>query len=156
MVQNTTRNEVPIIQAFDWKTFSQNARVADIGGGKGHLLRKIYQKNDQITPIVFDLEKIIDEAREWWKDSGIKAELVPGDFFKSVPSANVYILKHILHDWNDQKAAAILRTVHEQAKKVPNSKLIVIEYIIGEDAPLRNFEGFIDLLMMALVDGKER
>lgn len=82
--------------------------------------------NNQITPIVYDTEKIIDEAKEWWKDSEIKAELVAGDFFKSVPSADVYILKHILHDWNDQKASEILQVIHEEAKKVANCKLMIV------------------------------
>ena len=160
MVDFTKRQLPPILESFDWKGLGDNVRVADIGGGKGHLVKAIVdeKKNETIKPIVFDTENMISDAKEFWKDhvGTHEASLVTGDFFKSVPEADVYILKHIIHDWNDEKSIEILKTVHATASKVSNAKLLIIEYVLDETKPLNIHDAFLDIQMLAMVDGKER
>jgi len=160
MVDFTKRELPPILENFDWKGLGDNVRVADIGGGKGHLVKAIIdeKKNETIKPIVFDTENMISDAKEFWKNhAGMhEASLVTGDFFKSVPEADVYILKHIIHDWNDEKSIEILKTVHKTASKVSNAKLLIVEYVLDETKPLNIHDAFLDIQMLAMVDGKER
>lgn len=71
---------------------------------------------------------MIEEAEVYWSSSegNSKASLVAGDFFVSVPEADIYILKNILHDWNDQKAKDILKVIHKTASKVKDCKLLIM------------------------------
>lgn len=160
MVDLTKRGMSPILEGFDWESLGENKKVADIGGGKGHLVKAIIdqKKNDTIIPIVFDTEHMIEDAKTFWKEYKGKhvVSLVSGDFFTLVPEADVYILKHILHDWSDEKSIQILKTVHASASRVKNSRLLIIEVVLDEGRPLSLHDAFLDIQMMAMVDGKER
>jgi hypothetical protein len=68
----------------------------------------------------------------------------------------VYTLKHILHDWSDEKAIEILRAVGVQASKVANSRVMIIELVLDADRKLGSFEAWLDIQMLNLVGGKER
>lgn len=160
MVDFTKRELPAILESFDWKSLGDDVRMIDIGGGKGHLLKAIIDEkaNYAIKPIVFDTLRMIEDAKTFWKDHTGKHEvsLITGDFFKSVPEADVYVLKHIIHDWNDEKSIEILKTVHTSASKVKDSKLLIMEYVLEEDKPLNIHDAFLDIQMLAMVDGKER
>lgn len=154
MQDNSMRNTPFLLAAYDWKGLG-DARVADIGGGKGHLLLDICKTCPAIKPIVFDTTQMIDDAKDLWKgETGVN--LVAGDFFKSVPEADVYMLKHILHDWDDEKCVDIMKTIHVSASKVKGSKVLIIEVLLDDARPLSQIEAFLDLQMLALVNGKER
>jgi hypothetical protein len=160
MVDFTKRELPAILQAFNWKELADDCRVLDIGGGKGHLVKAIVDQNinDMIKPMVLDTPHMIDDAREFWSGHKGKHEvcLITGDFFKSIPEADVYVLKHIIHDWNDEKSIEILKNVHASASKVKGAMLLIMEYVLEQDKPLNIHDAFLDIQMLAMVDGKER
>lgn len=154
MHDNSLRNTPFLLDGYDWKGLGET-RVADIGGGKGHLLKDICKLNPSIIPIVFDTPKMIDDANELWKGEG-GVQLIAGDFFTSVPEADVYLLKHILHDWDDSKCVDIMKTIYTSASKVQGSKVLILEVLLDDTKPLSQIQAFLDLQMLSLVNGKER
>lgn len=154
MQDNSLRNTPFLLDGYDWKGLGES-RVADIGGGKGHLLKDVCKINGSIRPIVFDTGKMIDDAKDLWKGS-TGVELVAGDFFQSVPEADVYLLKHILHDWDDDNCVDIMKTIHASASRVQGSKVLIMEVLLDDTKPLSHIQAFLDLQMLSLVNGKER
>lgn len=85
-----------------------------------------------------------------------RCEKVPGDFFKSVPAGgDAYLMKHIIHDWNDERSGVILRNIHAALAGTPRGKVILVEAVIkpGDEPDLAKF---IDIEMMLLPGGRER
>ena len=154
MVNNSARQMGSILHDYDWSKF-KNSVVSDIGGGKGHLLMELIKMHPEIQPVVFDSVQMIDEAKEYWKDSSVNVSLCAGDFFKNVPVADAYVLKHILHDWSNEESITILKTIHDQAKH-NGAKLLIIEMAFEEGKVLEPWQAFLDLQMMAFFDSKER
>lgn len=142
-----------VVAGYD---FSRAATVVDVGGGGGILLTEILKANPDTRGILFDLPATVEDAREFVADSGVgeRCGLVAGDFFKSIPpGADVYLLKTILHDWYDEEAGTILKTVRTAAR--PDSVLLVIEQVLAgpnEGAPGK----FGDINMMVGARGQER
>jgi hypothetical protein len=130
--------------------------IADIGGGNGSQITAVLKKYPQMNGILFDLPHVIERAKEKIQASGLqdRCRLVPGSFFDAVPEgADAYVLRHIIHDWDEDKCLTILRNCHRAMS--PNSKLLVIESVI----PSGNepFHGkFLDLVMLLIPGGKER
>ena len=94
----------PLIAAYDFSLFKC---VADIGGGTGRLLADILAANPEVEGILFDLPDVSTAAPPLLEASGVagRCKLVAGNFFESVPAgADAYMLKHILHDWDDARA----------------------------------------------------
>ncbi len=131
--------------------------LVDVGGGHGTLLCSSLHKYPHQRGILFDQPGVIATAAAVVATSGIapRCELVAGNFFESVPSVgDGYLLKHILHDWKDEDAAAILRTVRRAMR--PDARLFVIDAVIepGNDP---SFAKLLDLEMLVLYDsGRER
>jgi hypothetical protein len=123
--------------------------VVDVGGGNGSLLIGLQQLHPGLRGIVFDLpETVRDEAA-----FGDRLEFVEGSFFESVPLGDVYILGTILHDWDDERAAAILRTIRATAPA--EARLLILDAVVQPG----NEPGggkWLDVLMLALLAGKER
>ena len=123
--------------------------VVDVGGGNGSLLIELLKKLPGLRGIVVDLpETVRDEAA-----LGDRIEFVEGSFFESVPEGDVYILGTILHDWGDEPATKILRTIRAAARD--DSRLLILDAVV----PAGNDPGggkWLDLLMLALLGGKER
>ena len=110
--------------------FSQFGTVMDVGGGNGAILIGLLGANPGLRGIVFDRAAAAERAREKLAEAGLSArcEVAAGDFFQSVPAgADAYLLKHVIHDWNDEQAAAILQSCHRAMK--PGAKLLVAEGI---------------------------
>ena len=142
-----------IIDAYD---FSGIQKLADIGGGNGSKLTAILQKHPAMHGILFDLQHVVDRARSNIDDAGLgdRCELAGGDFFQSVPAgADAYTMRHIIHDWDDEKSITILKNCH--AVMEPDHKLLVIDSVIlpGNDPA---FAKLLDLHMMLIPGGKER
>jgi len=154
MVDNTAKEMGPVLKDYDWSKFD-NLTVADIGGGCGQLLLEILKIQPKIKPLVFDAEPVIEEAKEYWKGSTADVTLCGGDFFKSVPEADAFLLKHILHDWNDDACVKILKVIYERAKE-NGSRLLILEVVFEDERPLSPWQAFLDLEMMTMVGGKER
>jgi hypothetical protein len=123
--------------------------VVDVGGGNGSLLVELLKLHPGLRGIVFDLpETVRDET-----SLGERIEFVEGSFFEHVPEGDVDILGTILHDWDDDSAAAILRTIRAAAPD--ESRLLVIDAVVQPG----NEPGggkWLDLLMLAFAGGKER
>ncbi|WP_182867661.1 methyltransferase [Rhodopirellula sp. JC639] len=142
-----------ILDAYD---FAGIDTIADIGGGNGTKLTAILQKYPRMKGILFDLKHVVDRARPQIEAAGVldRCQLVSGDFFYSVPGgADAYVMRHIIHDWDDDRARTILKHCH--AVMSPGNKLLVVESVIppGNDP----FMGkFLDLTMMLIPGGKER
>ena len=149
----TSASSPGVIAGYD---FSKAATVVDLGGGGGLLLTEILKANPGTRGILFDLPGTVQDASAFVAGSGAgdRCDLVPGDFFEAVPSgADVYMLKSILHDWYDEDATRILKTVRAAAKS--DSVLLVIEAVIAgpnEGAPAK----FGDLNMLVAAGGQER
>ena len=132
--------------ALEWR---EGEIVVDVGGGNGTTLVELIQRRPELRGIVLDLpETVRDEAA-----LGDRIEFVEGSFFESVPEGDAYILSGILHDWPDEDAARILRTIRTAAPE--HARLLINESVIkpGNDA---DGAKWLDLLMLVLAGGRER
>ncbi len=114
--------------AYDFSGFK---RLVDIGGGKGALFAAILKANPELHGVLFDQAHVVTDSRTAMEAEGLagRCEIVSGDFFESVPAGgDAYLLKYIVHDWNDERALAILRNCRKAMKE--GSKLLVIEMIV--------------------------
>ncbi len=142
-----------ILDAYD---FSGVGVLADIGGGNGSQITRILEKHTGMKGILFDLPHVIERAKNQIESAGLsdRCELVAGNFFDSVPEgADAYMMRHIIHDWDDEKSLTILRNCYQAMSS--NSKLLVVESVIppGNEP----FGGkFLDLVMLLIPGGKER
>ncbi len=136
--------------------FSNVQKVLDVGGANGVLLAAILHANPKLSGILFDLPHVIEAAKPVIESEGLidRCELISGDFFKEVPSgAGVHVLKHIIHDWDDERAVRILSNCQRALR--PNGRLLLVEMVIPADnapGPVQ----FIDLNMLVLLGGRER
>lgn len=138
--------------------FSRMKRVVDVAGGRGRLLATILQENAGLRGILFDLPHVIEDARQLIGEAGVadRCAFVGGDFFADVPEGgDAYILRNIIHDWDDDRAVAILSSCrHAMAEE---ARLILVERYVPDDP--REAPGvFInaDLEMLVNVGGRER
>lgn len=137
-----------VVDAYD---FGQFATIADIGGGHGHLLRAILQRNPKTSGIVFELPHVIADATEFALD---RLRLAAGDFFVDpLPAADAYVLMEVLHDWADEKAIEILAALRRAAPR--HARVVIIESLVT-DAPGPHFSKTLDIIMLAITGGRER
>lgn len=142
-----------ILEAYD---FSGIQTLVDIGGGNGSNLINTLQKYPEMKGILFDLPQVVARAQPHIEAAGLleRCELTGGNFFESVPAeADAWFMRHIIHDWDDEKSLTILRNCH--AAMPENGKLLIVESVIpaGNDP----FPGkFLDLVMLLIPGGKER
>jgi hypothetical protein len=114
-----------IVAAYD---FSKFKRVADVGGGNGALMIGILRANPALQGIVFDQPHAAERARGKLIEAGLAArcEAIAGDFFKEIPTGcDAYMLKHVIHDWNDDEATTILRRCNAAMKR--GDTLLIVE-----------------------------
>jgi hypothetical protein len=151
MTSSTLIGLAPIVSAYD---FSGLDVIVDVAGGQGSLLEAILKREPHATGILFDAASVVEKARFSTAVAG-RLSTRSGSFFDGVPEgAGMYILRRVLHDWNDDKAAEILRRCREAAR--PDTKLLVIEAAPPDEGQSANNWAAADLLMMILMDGRER
>ena len=142
-----------IMSRYDFSPFNT---IVDIGGGHGGLITSILKQNPQAKGVLFDAEVVIEGARPRLEAAGVsdRCEAVSGDFFKAVPGGgDAYVMKWIIHDWEDEKAIAILKNCRSQMK--PNGRLIIVDCVVPENNE-PDFSKTFDLNMMVMTGGKER
>lgn len=136
-----------VLHAFDFGRFET---IADIGGGRGHLLRGVLDAVPTATGILFDLPGVIETLDA----PPARLRHHPGDFFVDpLPTADAYVLMEVLHDWADGEAAAVLRAVRRAAR--PGTTVLIIEAIIPDDR-LDPRVHTLDVIMLAVTGGRER
>ena len=137
-----------VVGTFD---FSRFRSIADVGGGRGHLLQAILDKYPQAEGLLFEQPHVIDEVRGIASD---RLRLQAGDFFTdTLPECDAYVLMEVIHDWADEQAAQILATVRRSAPA--GSALLLIEQLMP-DTPGPHWVKMLDVHMMALFAARQR
>ncbi|MFE0689649.1 acetylserotonin O-methyltransferase [Streptomyces sp. JH002] len=131
------------------------ARIADIGGADGALVLGLMAEHAHLEGVVFDLPHALPAAEAAAKAAGVaeRFEAVAGDFFESVPQADYYLLKWVLHDWSDEQCVRILRNCREAAR--PGGRILVIEALLGETGS-PDPVALLDMNMLSVSAGQER
>jgi len=137
-----------VLDAYDFSAF---AHIADIGGGRGHLLSAILDRYARASGVLFDQAHVIGDVSALASD---RLQLQHGDFFEDLlPRADAYVLMEIIHDWPDPD---VLRLLHSVRRAAPaHAKLLLIESLIP-DRPTANWTQVMDIFMLALFGGKQR
>jgi hypothetical protein len=142
-----------VMKAIDLSRFR---RIVDVGGGDGIFLAKILAAHPHIYGTLFDRPSVVANAAALLESFGVADRCSPcgGDFFEEVPPGeDAYLLKWIVHDWDDERAVAILKTIRHAMS--PTSRLLIVEHVVAP--PNRGAEGkFLDLMMMVMTGGRER
>ncbi|HWS98655.1 MAG TPA: methyltransferase [Pyrinomonadaceae bacterium] len=142
-----------VVEAYD---FSGIGTIVDIAGGHGYLLSQVLKANPAVQGVLFDVQPVIDGAGQLLEREGVtdRVEKVAGDFFARVPAAaDVYMMKHIIHDWDDERAVMILRNINEAMKR--DGRVLLIEIVVPEgNEP--HMSKVMDLEMLASPGGVER
>ena len=140
-----------VIDAYDFGRFRE---VVDIAGGRGALLAAILAKHDTVRGVLFDQPDVVANARVLLGRFGDRYRTVGGSFFERVPDgADAYLLKSILHDWEDEECIAILRVIRKAMPE--HGVVLVLERDLGrpnENAPAK----LSDLNMLVNPGGRER
>jgi orsellinic acid C2-O-methyltransferase len=157
MAQMTRQIAAAVIAVYD---FSGIEKLMDVGGGYGQLLATILQANPAMRGILFDMGHAADGARRELAAAGVggRCEVAVGDFFKEVPAgADAYILKSIIHDWDDERSIRILRNCRRAAEK--GARVLLVERVVPERmqvAPEDQLTAMLDLNMLVGPGGRER
>ena len=141
--------QVPaVVAGYD---FSRFGTIADIGGGRGHLLQAVLESNRSVKGVLFDLPNVIQAAAGAASD---RLKLEAGDFFKDpLPTADAYTIMEVIHDWADEESLAIFKAIRSAAK--PGATLLVIEQLVPND-PGPHWSKMLDIHMLTLVGGLQR
>lgn len=137
-----------VVEAYDFSRFEV---IADIGGGRGHLLAAILEQAPRASGILFELPHVIADAAAAASE---RLRLAAGDFFlDALPAADAYVLMEVLHDWSDDKAAEILAATRRAAPA--HARVLIVETLVSDD-PGPEFGKTLDVIMLALTGGRER
>jgi 2-polyprenyl-3-methyl-5-hydroxy-6-metoxy-1,4-benzoquinol methylase len=141
-----------VVEAYD---FSASKRVVDVGGGNGSLLAAILKANPQVRGVLLDVPHVVEAARRYLESEGVisRCEVVGADFFHLVAPADMYVLRWILHDWDDERSVAILKNCRN-AMSV-GGKLLLVEAVL-KPGRATTFAKFVDLNMLVMTGGRER
>lgn len=139
-----------VCAAYD---FSGYSTVVDVGGGHGRLLTEVLAAYPALDGILYDQPSVVDAARPGLASAatGARCQVVGGDFFREVPAGgDVYLLKHIIHDWDDERSAVILRNCREAMSE--GGRVLVVEGVMPPGNEPSNSKLW-DVVMLALTSG---
>lgn len=142
-----------VVEAYD---FSGINKLIDIAGGHGRLLSGVLEANPSLRGVLFDLPHVIEGAADTISKTNVssRVDFASGDFFAGVPSGgDAYIMKHIIHDWDDERALTILRNIKQAMN--PGARVLVVEAVIAEGND-QDFGKLLDIEMLVSPGGKER
>lgn len=138
----------PMIAAVvDW---SDTEVVCDVGGGTGRVLASILGEHPHVRGILFDLPSVVDALDVLPGDVAERVEVVGGDFFSGLPSADTMLLVAVLHDWGDDEVRRILDRC--AAALSPGGRVVVVDQVLEPSRPVF-LEHHADVLMMLLTEG---
>ena len=153
MTDLTLAVEAAVMEAYDFSPFE---KIVDVGGGHGGFLASILKANTRAQGVLFDAPQVADGARQRFDAEGLtpRCSVVGGDFFKAVPEGgDLYTMKMILHDWDDEQCVTILRNCHRAI--AANGRLLIVEMVVtppDEPSPSK----LIDINMLVMTGGRER
>jgi hypothetical protein len=142
------------IEAYD---FGGIGTLVDVAGGHGEVLINVLRKYPKMRGVLVDLGHVVEGATPRFAAAGVadRAQTVAGDFFKAVPpGGDAYLMKHIIHDWNDAKATQILRNIRTAIGNT-HGRLLLLEGVIAPGAA-PGFGKVLDIEMMVFPGGRER
>ena len=152
MTSTSSVLEAAVLAAYDFTKFGV---IADIGGGHGRLLSSILAAAPDARGVLFDLPEAVAGAQPMLTAHGVaeRVTVTGGSFFESVPSADAYVMKNVIHDWPDDQAIAILGNIKAAAR--PGATLLLLEMVIPDHD--REFLGhYADLEMLVMAGALER
>ena len=152
-IEAYTRDEIAALG--ERREFAAARRVVDVGGGRGASLAALLRRWPALRGVLVDLPHVSGPARaRLAEELPGRVEVVEGDYFEELPAgADLYLLKHVLHNWDDERAVALLRRVREAL--APGGAALVIEAVL---APVDSADSarLLDLEMLVLTGGRER
>lgn len=144
----------PLAEALLAGSWRGDETVVDVGGGNGALLQALLERVPGLRGVVFDLPHVAIEAEERIRTAGLadRCEVAAGSYFDGVPDGgDVYVLSHILHGWDDDRATDVLRAVRRAVSA--DGRLVIVEGVLAP--PNEPGQKLMDLLMLT-VGGRER
>jgi len=142
-----------IVEAYDFAAFT---RLVDIAGGHGYMLAQALKSAPGLEGVLFDVPAVIEGAAALLENEGVagRVERVGGDFFAAVPAgADAYMMKHIIHDWDDERATKILSNI--QSVMADDAKVLIIETVVPATSE-PHYSKLLDLEMLTSPGGVER
>lgn len=154
MTSLSARSVPAILDAYD---FSGIGTLVDVAGGHGMLLSSILLKYPSMRGVLFDLAHVVPGAQKRieQKDLASRCEVVAGDFFQSVPSGDAIIMKHIIHDWDDERALQILKNCRTALDGKKPGKILIAEFLLSGRNEIDPSK-FLDIEMLMMPGGRER
>jgi ubiquinone/menaquinone biosynthesis C-methylase UbiE len=153
MTEMSVSSAPAVVEAYD---FSKIDTLADIAGGHGFLLSQILRANPRLKGILFDVPSVIEGAARLLTREGVvsRVEKVSGDFFRSIPGgADAYLMKHIIHDWDDARAKLILHNISRVIRR--GGRVLLVEIVVPEGND-QHLSKLMDLEMLTSPGGVER
>ena len=142
-----------VVEAYDFSPFRT---IVDVGGGHGSLLFAILAAYPEAQGVVFDSPHVVGGAEKAIHEAGLSARCraVGGDFFRATPAGgDLYLLKHVVHDWSDDESTRILSNC--RAAVNPGGRLLLIETVVSPEIPM-SYDKFLDMEMLVMITGRER
>ena len=142
-----------MIDAYD---FSDCQTFCDVGGGNGNTIAEVLRRQPKLQGLLFDLPHVVERAKANLQQAGVgdRCQFVGGNFFEQINvQADVILMRHIIHDWDDENCITILKNCRAALK--PGGKVVVVESVV----PTGNepcFVKWLDLTMLTIPEGKER
>jgi hypothetical protein len=144
-----------VLDAYD---FSGIRTLVDVAGGHGEVVMSILRRYPELRGVLFDQQHVVEGAIPRIAAAGLqqRCTVEAGDFFKGVPArGDTYLMKHIIHDWDDERAMTILNNIRAALRGQPNGRLVLLESVVraGNEPDLSKL---MDLEMFLLPGGRER
>lgn len=141
-----------VLSNYDFAPFNS---ICDVGGGYGQFMQALLQKYPHVSGIVFELPEVVEKIKQQnphFENS--RCQLIAGDFFVSIPEGkDAYLLKSVIHDWDDERAERILKNCFKAMR--PDSRLLLVEVVLQSEEE-QSYARCMDFLMFAITGGKER
>ncbi|CAG8442134.1 O-methyltransferase-domain-containing protein [Gigaspora rosea] len=167
MVEQDNATDNGLYQDYDWSQYC-NTKFVDVAGGIGGFLSQLMTRYPTMKGVLYELPKVIEMSEQTWstnhKQLLNRVQFVRGDFFiNPPPPADIYFLRSILHNWPDEQAIKILKTVRSaihlnnassEMTSYFKPKLLIVDRVIYDESPSHVYQ--LDLMMMCMCNGKER
>jgi O-methyltransferase domain/Dimerisation domain len=145
-----------VLEALESYDFSGISHLCDVGGGHGYTLCSLLAKYPHLQGMVLELPSVIAQKALLWANKigvGDRCTYLPGDMFQEIPPADAYMVKRIMHDWNDTECRQILSTIHRAAPQ--HGRVLIMEHVVpGPETP--HFSKLFDIQMLIMLTGRER